>query len=67
VLGRVQRAEQGVGGSAPESGCGSTYQSAWVTKLCSGSSSATMSIGSCSEIETRLEGDHLLSHRDSPK
>ncbi len=41
------------GGSARLSPSGSTYQSACVAKFCSGSSSATMSKGSWSEIETR--------------
>ena len=52
------------GGIWPAIRCGSTYQSAWVRKFCSGSSSETMSIGSWSEIETSLVGDHLLGHRD---
>ena len=41
------------GGSAPLRRSGNTYQSAWVANCCSGSSSETMSKGSCSEIETR--------------
>ena len=53
VLGRVQRAEQDLERQCPVSSSRSTYQSAWVTKFCSGSSSATMSIGSWSAIETR--------------
>ena len=54
-------------GSAPLSWSGSTYQSAWVTKLCSGSSRATMSIGSCSEIETRWKAITCSVTETSPK
>ena len=68
VLGRVQGAEQDVAAAAPPaSRSGSTYQSAWVTKLCSGSSRATMSIGSCSEIETRWKAITCSVTETSPK
>ena len=55
------------GGSAPLSRSGSTYQSAWVTKCCSGSSRATMSNGSWSEIETRWKAITCSVTETSPK
>ena len=68
VLGGVQRALEHVEREVlAQSESGSSYQSAWVTKCCSGRSTASRSSTSWSEHALLLVRDHLLGHRDDPE